>query len=64
MSAFSRLFEGIREVLVMAERVEQATKLAEDAHRLGLDNRERIVRLETIIDLASGRGRGRFLPPK
>ena len=46
------LAKGIREVLILTERVDGALDLARQADKRSLENRERIVRMEAILEIA------------
>lgn len=61
MSTIGDLLKAIREVVLLTERVEKAAAAAEAANERSLENRERIVRIETILELAMARAGG---PPR
>jgi hypothetical protein len=52
MSLFASLFGSIRDAMVLTERMNMVGEKAEKALAMSLESRERIVRLETILDLA------------
>lgn len=55
MSAFERVLDGIKDLLVMREEV---TRLADGTKELGRDIRDherRLIRIETLIEVAERR---------
>ena len=60
MSLLGDVFGGLRQVMTLEHRIEELTREVADLKRREEDTRERLVRLETIIDEA--RRRPRHLP--
>lgn len=60
MTAWSDLREGIRRAILMQERVERLTAGIEKMEDRVLDHDRRLVRIETMIEIAQSRR----LPPK
>ncbi|WP_297925090.1 hypothetical protein [Metallibacterium sp.] len=63
MTTLGDVLKGIRETIVLSERVEQLTKKVDqmDAHERDLI--ERLVRLETFVDFVRPAITRRTLPP-
>lgn len=61
MSVVGDLLAGLREVMTMEHRLEELTKEIAELRRREENTRERLVRLETIIDEARRRGEARRL---
>ncbi|CAN5335649.1 hypothetical protein BH10PSE13_BH10PSE13_06450 [soil metagenome] len=59
---WSSLLKAGREALVLSEKLKMTNELAQKAFDMALADRERIVRLETIVDLAV-KAEARRLPP-
>lgn len=55
MSWFKEIAEGLRQAILLAERVDQAAKAAADAKQMAQENRERLIRLETMAEMAGSR---------
>ncbi len=55
MSTIGDLFKAVREVIVLTERIEAAATVAREANQRSHENRERIIRLETQMEMM-GRG--------
>ena len=62
MSTLGDLFTGLRQVLVLEHRVEELAKEVSGLRTREESTRERLVRLETIIDEARRRGEAKRLP--
>ena len=54
MSTIGDLFKAIREVIVLTERIEAAANVAREANQRSQENRERIIRLETQLEMMGG----------
>ncbi len=64
MAALDQIIEGVKEVLKMSGEIK---RLAETVRELSTEIRDldrRLVRLETIVELAQGARATRRLPPK
>lgn len=61
MSALGDLFAGLRQVLTLDHRVAELARQVADLQRREEDTRERLIRLETIIDEARRAGAARRL---
>lgn len=59
---WASLFKVGREAIVLGERLIVVQSLAQRSMDLATENRERIIRLETVIDMAVRAGEKR-LPP-
>lgn len=62
MSILGDMFAGLQQVMTLGHRVEELTKEVGELKRREQDTRERILRLEIIIDEARQRGAARRLP--
>lgn len=68
MSALGDLFAGVRKVLILEQRLDALSREVERPTAAHTDTRERLIRLEVIIDearrsAAAGRGASRRLSP-
>jgi len=52
MSFWTDALKALQQVAVLQYRVEQALTTAEEARRHSIETRERLIHLETIIDIA------------
>ena len=62
MSMLGDLFTGLRQVLTLEHRVEELAKEVAGLKQREENTRERLIRLETIVDEARRRGETRRLP--
>ena len=62
MGALGDVVAALRQVLTMEHRIEALTKEIADLKAREEDTRERLIRLEVIIEEARGRGRGHQSP--
>lgn len=55
MSFWSDALRALQQVTLLQYKVEQALKVAEEARRDSQETRERLIQLETLIDIAMKR---------
>lgn len=63
MSAFDRLLDSVREVIVLGSEIK---RMNEDIRDLALevrDHERRLIRIETLIEVAGAKGGARRLTP-
>lgn len=65
MSTMGDVVKVLKDVVMMNERIEQLTAITKELERENRDMRERLVRVETIIEIASRQGGShqRAIPP-
>ena len=63
MTTLGDVLKGIRETIVLSERVEQLTKKVDQMDARERDLIERLVRLETFVDFVRPAITRRTLPP-
>ena len=56
MSFWTDALRALQQAALLQYKVEQALKTAEEARRHSLETRERLIQLETLIDIAMKRG--------
>lgn len=61
MTWMADVFSGFQQAALLKDKVDRALQTAQDAQRHSTENRERIVALETTMDIAS---RGRSTQPR
>ncbi|MCC6472841.1 MAG: hypothetical protein IT514_03755 [Burkholderiales bacterium] len=64
MAALDQIIEGVREVLKMSAEIK---RLSDTVRELSVEVRDldrRVVRIETMVELAQGARAARRLPPK
>ena len=62
MSFWADVLRGLQQAALLKDKVDRALAAAEEAQCHSTQNRERIIALETVIDLAMKRS-ARRLPP-
>lgn len=55
MSFWTDALRALQQVALLQHKVEQALTTAEEARRHSIETRERVIRLETLIDIAMKR---------
>ncbi|WP_294332339.1 hypothetical protein [uncultured Sphingomonas sp.] len=55
MSFWTDALRALQQVALLQHKVEQALTTAEEARRYSIETRERVIRLETLIDIAMKR---------
>ncbi len=55
MSFWTDALRALQQVALLQHKVEQALSTAEEARRHSIETRERVIRLETLIDIAMKR---------
>jgi len=55
MSFWTDALRALQQVTLLQYKVEQALRVAEEARRHSIETRERLIQLETLIDLAMKR---------
>lgn len=55
MSFWTDALRALQQVALLQHKVEQALATAEEARRHSIETRERVIRLETLIDIAMKR---------
>ncbi len=63
MTALGDVLKGIRETIVLNDRVEQLAKKVDQMETRERDHAERLVRLETFVDFVRPAMARRALPP-
>ncbi|WP_066722324.1 hypothetical protein [Sphingomonas pituitosa] len=58
MSFWTDALRALQQVALLQHKVEQALTTAEEARRHSIETRERVIRLETLIDIAMKRQPG------
>ena len=56
MSAWSELKESIRKIILMESRIDGLTGAVDRLTEQGLDHEKRLIRIETMIEMARGHG--------
>lgn len=64
MSFWTDALRALQQVTLLQHKVEQALTTAEEARRHSIETRERLIRLETLIDIAMQRGAASPSPPR
>lgn len=62
MSVFSSVFGSIRDAMILSERMNTIGEKADKALAMSQETRERVVRLETILEMARQHASSRRLP--
>lgn len=62
MTWMADVFSGFQQAALLKDKVDRALETAQEAQRHSTENRERIVALETTIDLTLQRNRQPRLP--
>lgn len=61
MSVWSNLFSGLQQAALLKDKVDRALQTAQEAQKHSTENRDRIIALETMLELSIPRGR---YPPR
>ena len=64
MSVSERIWNGLRDVIVMNEKLRQLAAASEDLEGQVSDHERRLVRIETMIEMAGGSRAAASLPPR
>lgn len=64
MSFWTDALRALQQVTLLQHKVEQALLTAEEARRHSIETRERLIRLETLIDIAMQRSPAPPAPPQ
>lgn len=62
MSAWTDLKESIRTILLMESRIDALTTAVNELSIQGLDHEKRLIRIETLIEVAKAQGRNGGAP--
>ena len=62
MSVWSDLKDGIRQIILLESRIDQLNGAVDRLADQGLDHEKRLIRIETMIEVAQGRADS--TPPK
>lgn len=63
MSTVSDVLKTLRQVVLMNDKIERLERLSEKQEEITLDLRDRLIRIEAIIEFAQGVAQGRRMPP-
>ena len=64
MSMFNTVFGTFRDAVLLTERLNNVSTKADQALDMARENRERLIRLETLMEFAMRAGPAHRLPPQ